>query len=381
MSKSKLEFDLYFSSENSSETFKLLELPPELCKLIEEGIEKEFTIRGRPSDDAVFCTSSKTYALRSIALSNIILLATSESAPGTTEKLIIRDEISQLIELIPAVPKLQRLANMLKGCEYDEGHERDEGSEDNNDGDERTIKRARVTRQDVKNEVQASDSELVQGFKEYRILEVDGYLRSLTPAYLTQILETTLNTIISQGFPLPPFSVSIHKLIRELDIEHEYPQTILRQVLPWFGSVDEDEWIMDSSSVVKEIGLGRLRFYKEDPANLNTFIDEWKTAVGDSFAEAVDLKLLEVPGNYLLTPESLNSHISYFPISNLPHSASELFADLFLTRQRWLADDIKPFLSTIAIDNKEKEKLLMKFARATTDSSGCVWYTARAGQI
>lgn len=53
------------------------------------------------------------------------------------------------------------------------------------------------------------------------------------------------------------------------------------------------------------------------------------------------------------------------------------FADLFVTRSRWRGEEIAPFLSDIAVDSKERDKLLLKFARATTDPQG-VWYTARA---
>jgi sister chromatid cohesion protein DCC1 len=53
------------------------------------------------------------------------------------------------------------------------------------------------------------------------------------------------------------------------------------------------------------------------------------------------------------------------------------FADLFLTRERWKAEDIKPYLSDIAVDTKDLDKLLLKYARASTDKDG-LWYTARA---
>jgi len=53
------------------------------------------------------------------------------------------------------------------------------------------------------------------------------------------------------------------------------------------------------------------------------------------------------------------------------------FADLFLTRGRWKAEDIKPYLSDIAVDTKDLDKLLLKYARALTDKDGS-WYTARA---
>ena len=53
------------------------------------------------------------------------------------------------------------------------------------------------------------------------------------------------------------------------------------------------------------------------------------------------------------------------------------FADLFLTRERWEAEHIKPYLSDIAVDPKDLDKLLLKYARALTDKDGS-WYTVRA---
>jgi hypothetical protein len=48
-----------------------------------------------------------------------------------------------------------------------------------------------------------------------------------------------------------------------------------------------------------------------------------------------------------------------------------------LTRGRWKAEHIEPYLSTIALDTKTLDKLLLKYARALADKDGS-WYTARA---
>ena len=53
------------------------------------------------------------------------------------------------------------------------------------------------------------------------------------------------------------------------------------------------------------------------------------------------------------------------------------FADLFLTHERWKAEYIKPYLLDIAVDMKDLDKLLLKYARALTDKDGSC-YTARA---
>lgn len=86
-------------------------------------------------------------------------------------------------------------------------------------------------------------------------------------------------------------------------------------------------------------------------------------------------------GNYLTTQSLLTDpptiELNYFPSSALPTDPVARFGDLFLTRQRWKADEISPFLEDIVVNNKERDKLLLKYARAVTDKDG-VWYTARA---
>jgi sister chromatid cohesion protein DCC1 len=56
------------------------------------------------------------------------------------------------------------------------------------------------------------------------------------------------------------------------------------------------------------------------------------------------------------------------------------FADLFqvLTRERWKAEHINPYLSDIAVNTKDLDELLLKYARALTDKDGSWYYTARA---
>ena len=69
--------------------------------------------------------------------------------------------------------------------------------------------------------------------------------------------------------------------------------------------------------------------------------------------------------------------LTYFPSFQLPIDPAARFTDLFLTRPRWKADEISPFLADIVVDAKERDKFLLKYARAITDAEG-IWYTARA---
>jgi sister chromatid cohesion protein DCC1 len=93
-----------------------------------------FTIKGQPGDDAVLCTADKTYSLRSVVLSNSVLVVTSDDqSPSSSDctDVVIRDQLNEFLELVPSIPRLHKLDGFLKGMEYDEGQ--DENQFDNDD--------------------------------------------------------------------------------------------------------------------------------------------------------------------------------------------------------------------------------------------------------
>jgi len=77
----------------------------------------------------VLCSNEKTFTMRSVVLSNTVLLVTSppDHDPSSTEfpgdVVVIRDQVNEIMQLTPAVPKLHKLSSLLKGREYDEGQE------------------------------------------------------------------------------------------------------------------------------------------------------------------------------------------------------------------------------------------------------------------
>lgn len=123
-SQGGLPIQLSFSptSVEESGNFRLLELPPDLLKSIESTSDSplNWAIKGNPTEDAVLCTGDKTYSIRSVSLSNSILVV----GPGERQdKIDIRDTNRELLQVTPILPKLHRLVGLLRGREYDEGRE------------------------------------------------------------------------------------------------------------------------------------------------------------------------------------------------------------------------------------------------------------------
>lgn len=73
--------------------------------------------------------------MRSVVLSNTLLVVTTvpdEYATAITDDaVVIRDQLNEVIELVPAVPKLHKLSSLIRNRQYDEGQD-DEPDDDDN---------------------------------------------------------------------------------------------------------------------------------------------------------------------------------------------------------------------------------------------------------
>lgn len=155
------------------------------------------TIKGQTDEDAVLCTADKTYTLRSVVLSNSVLVVTPPTT-GSNEDIVIRDQLHEVLEAVPCIPKLQKLRGILRGTEYDEGHEDDDefGSAE----DDRPVrssprlqsdslmyrrlvdqlKKRRCTYEAAQEILQASDVELKRGIRDQRVLLLNGTAAACT---------------------------------------------------------------------------------------------------------------------------------------------------------------------------------------------------------
>jgi len=317
------EYDINFSPSSSSEggSFKLLELPKYLCNLIEDAIKSaeplrqvtvcncssfrthnvllpSLKVKGQANEDAVLCTDDKTFIMRSVVLSNSVLVITSPpdaySADFLNDRVIIRDQVNEIMELTPSVPKFHKLSSLLRGREYDEGQE----DEDDNSGVRlvvlyrckragKTVIQRRLTYEDARAEIQASDSELDLALKDRHVLNINGeriphllvpfslfrnsgQLRPIAPSYLSLLLELVLNLLVSLS--LPHDNASVEELSSTLANEHEVPRGVSTQVMSWFGIIREGKWSMDVNAVLKEMGLSILRHHKVKLTGLSSVI-------------------------------------------------------------------------------------------------------------
>jgi sister chromatid cohesion protein DCC1 len=74
-------------------------------------------IKGSVDEDAVLCTKNKTYTVRQVNLSNSLLLA-SHIQDGDISVYNIKDTQFSTIELLPCLPRLEKLDTLLTPTMY-----------------------------------------------------------------------------------------------------------------------------------------------------------------------------------------------------------------------------------------------------------------------
>jgi sister chromatid cohesion protein DCC1 len=74
------------------------------------------------------------------------------------------------------------------------------------------------------------------------------------------MLELMLNYLVSLS--LPHHAAPVEELVSTLADEHEISRTVSTQVMSWFGVIKDDKWTIETSAVLKEIGLELLRSHK-----------------------------------------------------------------------------------------------------------------------
>ncbi|KDN43679.1 hypothetical protein K437DRAFT_291082 [Tilletiaria anomala UBC 951] len=471
-----------------STEYRLLELPPEIAALLEnggddgnghkstgkrkrtdiddgsdddDGIEWDtgrriLTINGRYLDDATVCTESRTYNLRHVSQSNSLLLctllpassvtlastSTRETSPASSDSAVLlkcsaassgagatacrqaghegqavlslKCTVKDTLELQWAMPKLERIATLLKASAYrgpDEEERRSKKLFEGAPGDRL------YTMKEVRSVVQASRTELEAGLDLYRVVKLDGHARLISRTYLAKsVLPALLNHLDLHDYCID--NVPESSTIDALATDHGVSRIVAKKVLiKWFGkriragasngdAEDGDDVHGDGEDLIakgkgrersvalkgqemaKTIGLELLQdMASGQPTKLAAFMARWAEMVGDALVEHANVDLLKngkssslisppcpfpSQGEHLMYPvpplrpsSSHPARIQYFPRSALPLDAAARFQELFLTRSQWLLPDLLPFVDSLAINQNKRDALLIKFCRTS----------------
>ncbi|KAJ3120749.1 hypothetical protein HK098_004256 [Nowakowskiella sp. JEL0407] len=372
------------NSEDSRPRYKLLELPPGFP--LSDSLNSTILFKGLPTDDAVICTESHTYLIRQVNTSNTMAIVNQQE-----EIYNIVSTTPSYLELIPTPPKLDR----LKECLYESLVFEPDGVE----SDERLYEYNELV--DI---VQASEKEIRMALKQLDAINMNGYVRIISPPYLSEILTKIIDETTEMGLDLRKDVVSATHMINKID---DVDSELIVHCLNIFSErnagevVDLDsEWDtlkgmevkLSEWKVCKFIGK-HILLGEKNGIELEKFMSLWNIAIPSSFE--VDIQMLK--GMCIIenssTYTSSSTIIQHIPFELSPDPKQRI-SQLFELRTRWKGDDLAPFLldfikdvgnevdglEYFSISETEKKKfdaLLLKYCRKVKEGQEDVVYVQR----
>jgi len=224
----------------------------------------------------VLCTANKTYALRTVAISNSLCIL-RPPATAAHPTLQIRDVCHQVLECVPAPGRVERLRSVLKesawgglGSTSSQITPTKAGNKRKRDDESGK----RYTPAQLQSIIQASDAELAAAIKEINAVEVDGHMLLLPPVHLAELIGVLLKLLTvhcgssafgvadslesdkgSGNAPNPECSAAdIFAAMSEHDVDAHFTSAVMRH----FGTVENEIWAADVKTMVGELGRGLL---------------------------------------------------------------------------------------------------------------------------
>lgn len=310
------------------------------------------SLRGEPNEEAVFCTQSKTYAIKFVGTSNSVFLVPPNSSslsknamdcdeqnldqPALASVLKVASGSLELVEVAPRLDKLKLLLSQ-KPFSIEELSEMDtfvESEEQNS-----------VYRwDDLIGQIQASDTELRFGLETLNALEINGCWRILDEKCMDSVLNMLLHNAVLNDWSF--YALPENEVVCTLESDG-FPPPISTHCLRVYGNkVDNDEgvswWKLNDKRVCVHFAKVIL---KNGKLKMDKFMEEWKTKIPQGMQTSFDM----LEGEVLTERIGVEVWIRAFSVSSLPSTPAERFSSLFNERPKWEWKDLEPYIRSFIL--------------------------------
>ncbi|CAF0880358.1 unnamed protein product [Didymodactylos carnosus] len=340
-----LYYEIKIGTSFPDESTRLLEANNQILNELDTA--KRLILRGTADDFAVLCTTDGTFELKSAETSNTILLANQikenknedENKENGCVNLQVNSIVHSKFELIRCVPKLRRIRTLLEKNPYCGQFDDDENV-------------TKITFDDLKNEIQASDKDITNYLKKLNVVTVDGSLRMLDFDYCTKLIEYLLSLIsikewLFEEIPIVDAASEMNSIC---------PKNIAKQAIQQMGSVSQDgrSINLDKVAICKHYALDLLKNLEK--MKLDEFMTCWSECVPDGFVVNID----QLKGLVIITDNT----ITYTDADLLSENVDERFKTLFSKKDVWSLDELEPFLINLTTSTNEFNSLLFTHTRS-----------------
>jgi len=336
-----------FTTSMMGEEIKLLEVTKDVAECLKSG--DILTIRGDESENAVLCSSNKTFDIKEAETSNSLMMLDKVTLPTNIEKTTSDRKLGwstvggvfhKYVEIIEIRPKLRKVKEVLSQNLYNE--------------DTRREGKKGKSLSDLLETIQASEEELRQGLQHYECVCVDDSWFMLDQDYQMMVLSRILKFFDENSWKFD----LVHKIETVEALSELVNEEIVSQVFDLYcDKLESDDFKLNREKVSRFFGDFLLA--ANSGYVLPEFLEMWQKAV----PEGVDTNIDQLSGLVLVDNEKSPPIIKRFSEEDLPCNIIDRLGILFSARERWTLNEISPFIEPLTTKKLNVNALLTKYAR------------------
>jgi len=336
-----------FTTSMMGEEIKLLEVTKDVAECLKSG--DILTIRGDESENAVLCSSNKTFDIKEAETSNSLMMLDQVILPTNIEKTTSDRKLGwstvggvfhKYVEIIEIRPKLRKVKEVLSQNLYNE--------------DTRREGKKGKSLSDLLETIQASEEELRQGLQHYECVCVGDSWFMLDQDYQMMVLSRILKFFDENSWKFD----LVHKIETVEALSELVNEEIVSQVFDLYcDKLESDDFKLNREKVSRFFGDFLLA--ANSGYVLPEFLEMWQKAV----PEGVDTNIDQLSGLVLVDNEKSPPIIKRFSEEDLPCNIIDRLGILFSARERWTLNEISPFIEPLTTKKLNVNALLTKYAR------------------
>ncbi|CAF1082000.1 unnamed protein product [Adineta ricciae] len=337
-------YELTIGEHFPDDSIRLMEVNSALIEELDKN--QKLVIRGTHDDFATLCTSDQVFEMKTAETSNTLLLASPlDSSLSNKENGCVSLKVNTILhskyELTPCIPKLRRIRQLLEENLY----------RGRFDDDENNLAR-KVTMNDLKNEVQASDQAIDAYLKKLNAITVDGHLRLLDFDFRTKLIEYIISLISIHDWSKD--DIPIDKCASEM--KEMCPKSVAKQFLEQIGTISTEGNSIALNSITLSVHYALDLLRNLEKMKLSEFMTCWRECVPSEFP--IDLEQLK---GYVILSEDT---IAYIDMDTLSEKPDERLKTLFTRKNLWTLSELEPFLTSLTTSSAEFNSLLTMHTRS-----------------
>lgn len=332
---------------------------------------------GGKDESAVLCTKNKTYEIKEAETSNSLLLVpnlllssdtkNTEGPDRVIKRCCVKGIFHNYYEVRECKPHVDKILTVLENSCY------------NGKEYESTIDPSMLYDWDrLQSEIQASEDELKKALSNYLIVDINGYLRLISFETEVQYVTYMLDLFNDNSWEID----EVDKEITCDSLEELIPESVCQALFDRYTTLSEKTkkdgsplYRYDEEKVCKLLAKVLLSAL---PVNrYEDFMESWKMGAPDKITPKEEY--LRGIALVVYNKSTLQKEVVSFPEENLPKNLNDRLNEIFKVKEKWILEEISPYISNFTTSKINVNSLLTKYARCSIQN-GVKYYSSKYGK-